>query len=107
MGDEHKERGTRIYRLIDRGPTFWGLPVMQCALLLGAGAGGFFIVRGFFGNWGGLARISITGVAWACLGWLHTADKTFISMLMLKLTVKLYPRTTSYVPGRQRVVLKR
>lgn len=107
MSKEKEERGTRIYRMIDRGPTFWGLPVMQCAALLGSGSGGFFLVRAFFGNWGGLAWLSVVAVAWACLSWLHQADKTYISMLMLKLTVKLYPRTTSYVSGRQRVVLKR
>ena len=96
----------QVFRLLDRGPMLWGLPVKTAGLIMGCTALGFFIIKPFLG-WQGAGPWVLAGTtAWAVLGFVNSQDKTFIPLLMLKLTARMKPRVTSYTRGTRRLVVE-
>lgn len=96
----------QVFRLLDRGPMLWGLPVKVAGLIMGCTSLGFFVIKPLLG-WKGAAPLLVLGfLSWAVLGFVNAQDKTFIPMLMLRFTVKLFPRVTSYTRGSRRLVLE-
>ena len=85
----------------------WGLPVKAAGMIMGGTSLGFFIIKPIFG-WPFAAPWLLLGAAsWATLGFINAQDKIFIPLMMLRFSVKLHPRVTSFTRGtRKLIVLK-
>ena len=106
MSEEEKPRRgeNRIYKLIDRGPIFLGLPIIQGALVGGITGIGYWPVRYIFGNFAGLLWLGLGVGCWAVVGFINAQDKTYIHRLHLKLSgIVMKDHITSYVPSDQTI----
>jgi hypothetical protein len=93
----------RVYRLLDHGPCWLGLPVVQSFYCIIAALGGLFVFK-FFAGWiGGGFWLFLVAMGWLVLRIVFSRDPTVIPMLMLKFggKVKFSNHSTSYRCGTQ------
>ena len=97
----------RIYRLIDRGPIFMGLPIIQAAIIAGLTAVGYWPVKFLFGQRLGLLWVFSGGALWAFVGFINNQDKTYLPHFFLKLSgVVMKESITSFVASDQKIEVR-
>ena len=95
----------QVFRLLDRGPMLWGLPVKAAGMIMGGTSLGFFVLKPIFG-WPVAGPWLLLGAAtWAALGFINAQDKIFIPLMMLRFSVKLHPRVTSFTRGTRKLIV--
>lgn len=100
-----KQGEHRVYRSLDHGVIFAGLPFWWVMGLIFGGALGFFLVKSIFSSLVGWCWIAGIALTWSFLGYLQSKDQTFVPIWILKNLhgVKFFPEVTSYTRSRQRV----
>ena len=94
----------RIYRLIDRGPIFLGLPIIQCACLIGVMMLGFWPAKIMGGNLVGAGWVLAGMGLWSVVGFLNAQDKTYLPRLFLRMSgITMKERITSFEPSNQTI----
>lgn len=94
----------RIYRLIDRGPIFLGLPIIQGFSVAGATGMGYWPMKFLFGDAAGILWVLLGFGGWGVASFLNSQDKTYLPRLSLRLSgVVLKTSITAYVPSTQKV----
>jgi hypothetical protein len=105
--DSLRKGENRIYRLIDRGPIFLGLPFMHAAAVAGATGFGYWPAKMMGGNMIGILWILFGIGSWAILGFLNSQDKTYLPRLFLKYSgIVMKESITSYEASNQNIEVK-
>jgi hypothetical protein len=90
-----------IYRNIQTGPRYGGLPVMQLFALVLSAVFGFFIVRPIFGLLGGLFWVGLHAPVYGLLAFLGSRDAMFVPRFLLMRVGKFYRKLTSFENSRK------
>lgn len=97
--------GHRVFRLLRRGPSFWGLPVLHTFMVLGVAGIGFELLKIVSGTKAGMYWVGAMIAVWAVLTQLHQADPIILWSFLRAIVLRPPGRLLATIPGRVRVVV--